>query len=438
MSSEESPSKPRVLVVDDSRVIRVAARKILKDEFDTLEAGDGEEAWELLAAHEDIALVISDLSMPYLDGMGLLQRLRAAESEQLRSLPMIIVTGAEDDDGAKTRAFAAGATDFISKPFDSVQLLAHTRSHIRLQKTAVELKQAAATLNEKPATDPFTGLGNAHAFQQNGRQALAHALRHRTEFTLLLFQVDGFDDLFVRQGKAVGGAVLKAVTAALQAEGRREDMTARLSMARFGLVMPSTNTVGARHLVQRITAHLAGMPVEGRDGSFTVTLSAGILTPTVQPSTRFEDLFAELAVRLDRALQQGGAILDTAAPPAPAAPPPAKAVPAQDRPSAPTPPATPVITNTAGDAAQIPEPAAAGHPEAIDAHAAAESAPDIEAALTLLQRGEHALLEPHLGTLVLRLLPLLEQWNAAEQRGLADALARIRAALATTAPPETA
>lgn len=441
MSSEESPSKPRVLVVDDSRVIRVAARKILKDEFDALEAGDGEEAWELLTAHDDIALVISDLSMPYLDGMGLLQRLRSAENEALRTLPMIIVTGAEDDDGAKTRAFAAGATDFISKPFDSVQLLAHTRSHVRLQKTTVELKQAATTLNEKPATDPFTGLGNAHAFQQGGQQALAHALRHRTEFTLLLFQVDGFDDLFVRQGKAVGGAILKTVTAALQAEVRREDMTARLSMARFGLVMPSTNAMGARHLVQRLAARLAEMPIDGKAGRFTVTLSAGVLTPAVQRDTRFEDLFAELTARLDRALKRGGEIVDTAAPPAPAAKAPqptAEAAPAQDRPPAPAPIEAPAVTRTAAGTAPIPEPAAADHPEFIGARSPEESAPNLEEALSLLQRGEHALLEPHLRTLALRLLPLLEQWDAAGKHGLADALARIRAALDTAIPSKTA
>lgn len=442
MSSEESPSKPRVLVVDDSRVIRVAARKILREEFDTLEAGDGEEAWELLTAHDDIALVISDLSMPYLDGMGLLQRLRTAESEPLRTVPMIIVTGAEDDDGAKTRAFAAGATDFISKPFDSVQLLAHTRSHVRLQKTTAELKQAAATLNEKPATDPFTGLGNAHAFQQNGQQALAHALRHRTEFTLLLFQVDGFDDLFVRQGKAVGGAILKTVTAALQAEMRREDMAARLSMARFGLVMPSTNAPGARHLVQRIAARLAEMPIDGREGRFTVTASAGILTPTAQRDTRFEDLLAKLMARLERALQQGGGeVVDAAAAPAAAEarrPAAEEAAPAPDAPAMPAPAGATAAARTAAGTALIPEPAAADNPEYIGAQAPEEAAPNLEEALSLLQRGEHALLRPYLGMLILRLLPLLEQWNAAEQCGLADALTRIRAAVREKIPPETA
>ena len=197
MSTEEAAAaKPIVLIVDDSRVIRIAARKILKDEFEPLEAGDGEEAWEMLNKHEDIALVLSDLSMPYLDGMGLLNRLRNAEPERLRTMPMVIVTGAEDDDEAKTRAFAAGASDFISKPFDSVQLLAHTRSHIRLQKTTQELKETTAILNDNPATDPFTGLGNQRAFLERAQQSLAQAIRHRAEMALILFQVDNFDKLF--------------------------------------------------------------------------------------------------------------------------------------------------------------------------------------------------------------------------------------------------
>jgi len=416
VSSEESPSKPRVLVVDDSRVIRVAARKILKDEFDTLEAGDGEQAWELLTTQDDIALVISDLSMPYLDGMGLLQRLRADEREPLRTLPMIIVTGAEDDDGAKSRVFAAGATDFISKPFDSVQLLAHTRSHVRLHKTTVELKHTTTTLNEKPATDPFTGLGNAHAFQQNGQRALAHALRHRAEFTLLLFQVDGFDDLFVRQGKAVGGAILKTVTAALQAEIRREDMGARLGMARFGVVMPTTRAVGARHLVQRLAARLTEMPIDGKDGPFTVTLSAGILTPAVRHDIRLEDLFVELTGRLERALQQGSEIIDSAPPATVKVPAPQVA------------PAAPVATHTGAETPHAPAPTGTEVPAPV---------PTLDEALTLLQRGEHTRLHPHLGTLVLRVLPLLEQWDVSGQRGLADALAQIRAAFEAHTRAET-
>ncbi|MBI5039674.1 MAG: response regulator [Gammaproteobacteria bacterium] len=390
MSTEDAAAtKPLVLIVDDSRVIRIAARKILKDEFEPLEAGDGEEAWEMLNKHEDIALVLSDLSMPYLDGMGLLQRLRNAEPERLRSMPMIIVTGAEDDDVAKTRAFAAGASDFISKPFDSVQLLAHTRSHIRLVKTTQELKETTTVLNENPATDPFTGLGNQRAFLERGQQALAHAIRHRGQVALVLFQIDNFDKLFVQHGKPVGGAILKAVTAAIQSQIRREDAASRISMARFGLVTCCADVDGARGLAGRICARLASTSVTGKDGALLpITLSASIVSPDLDREPRFEQLLGLLVKRLEQALAQGQCIVSdesgavTSAPAAPTAPQMTTAVP-----------------------------------------------PSIEAALAQLARGDSASLQPYLRNLVRTILPLLNHWNQTEQRGLESALERIRSQL---------
>lgn len=384
-SSADSTAKPRVLVVDDSRVIRIAARKILKDEFEPLEAGDGEEAWELLTKETDIALVMSDLSMPYLDGMGLLQRLRNSDLERLRNMPVIIVTGAEDDDTAKTRAFAGGATDFITKPFDSVQLLAHTRSHVRLQKTTQELKETTTVLQETPATDPFTGLGNQKAFLERGQQGLAHAIRHRSELALILLQVDHFDKLFVQHGKPVGGAILKAVTAAIQDEIRREDAPARISMARFGLVTCCANEDGARGLAARICARAARISVTGKDGKpLPITLSASVAAPdldAVEPP-RFENLLTVLVKRLERALAQGPSI----------------------------------VTDDSGVSLPIAAPAAP----------AATAVPTIDAALQRLARGDAASVRPHLRELARSVLPLLTHWNQAEQRGLDGLLEQLR------------
>ena len=426
MSTESSAeSKPRVLVVDDSRVIRVAARKILKEEFDALEAGDGEEAWELLMKDPEIALVLSDLSMPYLDGMGLLQRLRNADDERLRTLPMIIVTGAEDDDEAKTRAFAAGATDFISKPFDSVQLLAHTRSHLRLQKTTQELKETTTVLQETPATDPFTGLGNQRAFLERGQQALAHAVRHRSAMAILLFQVDGFDKIFVQQGKPVGGAILKAVTAALQAEIRREDTAARISMARFGLVTYRTDEAGARSLALRVCQRIAASSVADKDGApLTLSVSASLVAPAIGHEPRFEELLTSLTKRLERAMAHGACVVADDSSAAiglaaePLTPPVAAAAAAQD--SAATTAETP-----APQVGAVSTPVAAEQPASTDLRP-----PNLEEALALLARGDTASLTAHVDVLAQQALPLLLHWNQSGQHGLDEALEQIRARLA--------
>ncbi len=127
--NDESVKKQRLLIVDDSKVIRVTARKILQDHFETVEAVDGENAWEYLNNSEPFSLVVSDLTMPKLDGYGLLERIRSSHLPQIRDLPVIVITGSNDSESTKARATQAGATDFIGKPFDSVHLLARTQAH---------------------------------------------------------------------------------------------------------------------------------------------------------------------------------------------------------------------------------------------------------------------------------------------------------------------
>ena len=72
----ESTDKPRILAVDDSRVMRIAMRKILGKEYDVVEAEHGEDAWTLLTNDNTIQVLFTDLNMPYLDGYGLLKRMR--------------------------------------------------------------------------------------------------------------------------------------------------------------------------------------------------------------------------------------------------------------------------------------------------------------------------------------------------------------------------
>src|SRR5256885_6967375 len=112
-----SGTKPHVLVADDSRVIRKAVTKILGNDFELVEADDGEAAWQQIERDQRIEVLMTDIEMPKLDGYGLICRVRAADESRLRDLPIIVITGAEDET-TRERAYACGATDFITKPID--------------------------------------------------------------------------------------------------------------------------------------------------------------------------------------------------------------------------------------------------------------------------------------------------------------------------------
>ena len=304
--SEESGKKQRLLIVDDSKVIRVTARKILQDHFKTVEAVDGENAWEVLSNEEPFALVVSDLTMPELDGFGLLERIRSSHTPHIKNLPVIIITGSNDSEVVKERATTAGATDFIGKPFDSVDLLARTQALAAAHTTTTELTEENIALEDQLTTDPLTGLANEAAFMGQGYQQVSYAVRHKTSLAVFRLEIDDFGDLFKQHGKPVSEAMVKAVATVLQSGIRHEDMAARTGKARFSLLLPGMNKTGIRNLADRINREISARILKQGETRIRFTVSIGVAAPDIVRDTRFEDLLSVADSRLVYATSSGG------------------------------------------------------------------------------------------------------------------------------------
>lgn len=105
----------RCLVVDDSRVIRKVARRILEDmDFACVEAADGQEAMSACEEHMPDAVLL-DWNMPVMNGLDFLKALRKHENG---SKPVVIFCTTENDLAHITEALGAGADEYIMKPFD--------------------------------------------------------------------------------------------------------------------------------------------------------------------------------------------------------------------------------------------------------------------------------------------------------------------------------
>ncbi len=103
------------LIVDDSRVIRKVARRILEDmEFECTEAADGLEALEACRVEMPDAILL-DWNMPVMTGIDFLRKLRVEEGGDK---PVIVFCTTENDLDSITEALGAGANEFIMKPFD--------------------------------------------------------------------------------------------------------------------------------------------------------------------------------------------------------------------------------------------------------------------------------------------------------------------------------
>jgi CheY-like chemotaxis protein len=128
-----TPGKPCILVADDSPTIRAAVTKALENDFELVQASDGEKGWEALCANSNIKLVVTDLMMPGMDGFALIQRIRSAKVPGIASLPIIVVTALEDPQ-AKVHALVAGANDFITKRTDTLELQARVVARYQLSQ----------------------------------------------------------------------------------------------------------------------------------------------------------------------------------------------------------------------------------------------------------------------------------------------------------------
>jgi two-component system, OmpR family, KDP operon response regulator KdpE len=117
--------KPKVLVVDDEQQILRALRVILRDAgFEALPASSAEEALDLAAVQRPDAAIV-DLVLPDLDGVELSRRLR-----EWSDMPLIVLSAVGDED-SKVRALAAGADDYVTKPFGPRELVARLQANLR-------------------------------------------------------------------------------------------------------------------------------------------------------------------------------------------------------------------------------------------------------------------------------------------------------------------
>jgi two-component system, OmpR family, KDP operon response regulator KdpE len=123
-----SAAAPRILVCDDEPQILRALRVILRDAgYEAVPASNGEEALDLAAVRPPEAAIV-DLVLPDIDGVELTKRLR-----EWSEMP-IIVLSAVGDEGEKVRALAAGADDYVTKPFGPPELVARLEAVLRRSK----------------------------------------------------------------------------------------------------------------------------------------------------------------------------------------------------------------------------------------------------------------------------------------------------------------
>lgn len=177
--------RERILIVDDDPDIRKIVKIYLSgEEYDIIEAADGEEALQL--ADETIALVLLDIMMPGMDGMEVCAKIR-----EHYTMPILFLT-AKADDADKVIGLTIGADDYITKPFNTVELIARIKSNLRRYleyEKAVPLNRSDSS--KLQISDLEIDL-DAHTVLKDGRQVVLT----KTEFNILTLLAQNCGNVF--------------------------------------------------------------------------------------------------------------------------------------------------------------------------------------------------------------------------------------------------
>lgn len=272
LSRLEKNQHTKVLLVDDSRFFRVVLSKLLRvQNYQVLEAVDGEEALKLIESNPDVRLVITDHMMPNMDGFTLTKRLRKKYG---RDGIVILGVTSDRDKTMGAQFIKCGANDFIEKKsFIAEELYCRVNQNL-------ESLESIQTIRKMATTDFLTGLYNRRHFYELAAKLCSSASRHKHDIACAMIDADHFKVINDSYGHAVGDKVLKHLAEILGGYFQRSsDLVGRMGGEEFCVLADNVKPQDATALFGELCRQVENTPFPLPDGGeLGLSVSMGVCT----------------------------------------------------------------------------------------------------------------------------------------------------------------
>lgn len=268
----------RILIAEDDFTSRNILTAILRKwGYDPVVAEDGNSAWAALQRPDAPRLVLLDWNMPGIEGLEVCRRLRAEVSP---NPPYVILLTGREEKGDIVQGLAAGANDYIAKPYDNGELQARIGVGKRMLELQAGLLEAKNALEHQAMHDPLTGVLNRRAILERLSVEISRAKRESGRFSVGMCDLDHFKKINDTRGHLAGDAVIVAFTRCVQATLRGYDCVGRYGGEEFlVLALGSGGQIDDR-LFERVRAIVADTEVRTNVGAVSMTVSIGVVPGT--------------------------------------------------------------------------------------------------------------------------------------------------------------
>lgn len=299
----------KILIADDSPTNLKLISGILMNRYDTIYAKNGPCC--LNSAIDDKPdLILLDVMMPDIDGYEVCRMLKS--DVRTSNIPVIFITSRKDMADV-VKGFEAGGVDYITKPFNSLELIARIDTHVALVSAVNDLKTYSESLEllsqqllEKTKvldtlvrTDFLTGLANRlHILEQLKREE-SRFNRGTPLCSVIIGDIDNFKQINDTYGHETGDCVLKAVADVFKNNTRKQDVVARWGGEEFLFLLPETSGDAAYKVAEKIRIAVEHTSIPVQPGELNVTMTFGVCE-------FMTDLSVDGTIRLaDNALYKG-------------------------------------------------------------------------------------------------------------------------------------
>ncbi len=264
----------RILIAEDNVTSRTILTEILnKWGYETVTAGDGTEAWDMLQRSDAPGLAIFDWNIQGLDGFEVCRRIRQA---CLSNPPYCIVITAKNEKDGIVRGLDAGANDCIAKPYDNSELRARINVGRRMMELQTELLEAKDALAHEAMHDHLTGALNRRAILKRLSKELNRAARRRSHLSIGLCDLDHFKQVNDMYGHHAGDKVLCGFVQTIQSSLRSYDLLGRYGGEEFLLMALDSTGSAEEGFYERLRARVADFRTTISLREVGITVSIGV------------------------------------------------------------------------------------------------------------------------------------------------------------------
>jgi two-component system cell cycle response regulator len=288
LSTPTGSGATRILVAEDDGVTAHVLSQLLDSwGFDVTTVSDGLAALAVLQSDDAPPMAVLDWVMPGLDGPDVCRKVR---QRRPRVPTYIILLTSREGRMDVVTGLEAGADDYVIKPPDPGELRARLKAGMRVLDAEHHFARIAMV-------DALTGLRNRRWFDETFPRQHARSLRAHQPVSLLMIDVDEFNQFNNTFGHVVGDAVLRHIAQALTEHLRPADMLARYGGEEFGLLLPNTDFEEAMVVAERLRQAVCQQNEDKRGDPVPPTaVSIGVAT------SRAPEPLGDLLLRADAAL----------------------------------------------------------------------------------------------------------------------------------------